>query len=119
MRAGSGGWFYNIGASPFLLESVLDDPGLRATTFVLIHGGLPFAQATRVLLGKPKVYADFSSQTFLTSARELSQVSGAGRRSDPRKCSSEPTPFHSSRQWLGRGRLAQRQERSARHSLLP
>jgi predicted TIM-barrel fold metal-dependent hydrolase len=53
---------------------VLNDPKLRKTNFVLIHGGLPFAQATSFLLGKPNVYADFSSQTFLTSVRELSQV---------------------------------------------
>jgi len=71
---GSGAWFYNTGASPFLLESVINDPKLRGTTFVLIHGGLPFAEASKVLLSKPNVYADFSSQTFLTSTRQLSQV---------------------------------------------
>jgi hypothetical protein len=67
--AGAGGWFYNSTASPFLLDSVLNDPKLRKTKFVLIHGGLPFAQATKFLLDKENVYADFSSQTFLTSAR--------------------------------------------------
>jgi len=72
--AGAGPFFYNSTASPFLLDSVLNDPKLRKTNFVLIHGGLPFAQATSFLLGKPNVYADFSSQTFLTSVRELSQV---------------------------------------------
>jgi len=72
--AGAGGWFYNSDASPFLLESVLNDPKLRNTKFVLIHGGLPFAQATKFLIRKPNVYADFSGQTFLTSTRELSQV---------------------------------------------
>lgn len=71
---GAGAWFYNSGAGPFLLDSVLNDPALRNTRFVLIHGGLPFAAATRFLLGKPNVYADFSAQTFLTSPRELSQV---------------------------------------------
>jgi hypothetical protein len=35
---------------------------------------LPFAQATRFLLDKGNVYADFSSQAFLTSTRELSGV---------------------------------------------
>jgi predicted TIM-barrel fold metal-dependent hydrolase len=72
--AGAGPWFYNSGANPFLLEPALNDPELRATTFVLIHGGLPNAAATRVLLGKPNVWADFSSQGFLTSTRELSTV---------------------------------------------
>ncbi len=72
--AGEGGWFYNSTASPFLLDSVLNDPKLKDTNFVLIHGGLPFAQATRFLLDKGNVYADFSSQAFLTSTRELSSV---------------------------------------------
>jgi predicted TIM-barrel fold metal-dependent hydrolase len=72
--AGAGGWFYNSTASPFLLDSVLNDPKLRKTKFVLIHGGLPFAQATKFLLDKENVYADFSSQTFLSSTRELSGV---------------------------------------------
>lgn len=72
--AGAGGWFYNRDASPFLLDPVLNDPALRGTKFVLIHGGLPFAQATRMLIGRPNVYADFSSQAFLTSTRELSHV---------------------------------------------
>lgn len=71
---GAGPWFYNSGASPFLLESVLNDPDLRGTMFVLIHGGLPLAEATKVLLTKPNVYADFSAQTFLSSIRQLSQV---------------------------------------------
>ena len=72
--AGAGGWFYNSTASPFLLDSVLNDPKLRKTKFVLIHGGLPFAQATKFLLDKENVYVDFSSQTFLSSTRELSGV---------------------------------------------
>ena len=72
--AGAGPFFANNNASPFLLEPLLNDPALRRTTFVLVHGGLPFAEATRVLLGKPNVYADFSSQGFLTSTRALSEV---------------------------------------------
>lgn len=72
--AGAGGWFYNRDASPMLLDSVLNDPKLRPTNFVLIHGGLPFAHATRMLIGRPNVYADFSSQAFLTSTRELASV---------------------------------------------
>jgi predicted TIM-barrel fold metal-dependent hydrolase len=72
--AGEGGWFYNSTASPFLLDSVLNDPKLKGANFVLIHGGLPNAQATRFLLDKGNVYADFSSQAFLTSTRELSGV---------------------------------------------
>lgn len=72
--AGASGFFNQSGANPFLLEPVLNDPKLRKTKFVLVHGGSPFAQQTRMLLYKPNVYADFSAQTFLLSTRELSAV---------------------------------------------
>lgn len=71
---GASGYFNQSGANPFVFEPVLNDPKLRATKFVLIHGGLPFAQETRMLIYKPNVYADFSGQTFLLSKRELSTV---------------------------------------------
>jgi predicted TIM-barrel fold metal-dependent hydrolase len=72
--AGASGYFNQSGANPFMLEPALNDPALRKTNFVLVHGGLPNAKATRALLYKPNVYADFSAQTFLTSTRELSEV---------------------------------------------
>jgi uncharacterized protein len=72
--AGASGYFNQSGASAFLLESVLNDPKLRQTKFILVHGGSPFAQQIRMLLYKPNVYADFSAQTFLLSTRELSGV---------------------------------------------
>jgi predicted TIM-barrel fold metal-dependent hydrolase len=72
--AGASGFFNQTGANPFLLEPLLNDPKLRKTKFVLVHGGSPFAQQTRMLLYKPNVFADFSAQTFLLSTRELSVV---------------------------------------------
>jgi hypothetical protein len=72
--AGASGYFNQNDASPFLLEHMLNDPKLRQTKFVLVHGGLPNAKETRFLLYKPNVYADFSAQAFLTSKRELSEV---------------------------------------------
>jgi uncharacterized protein len=72
--AGSGPFFDNAGADPFLLMPVLLDTALRETTFVLVHGGFPSAAATRVLFAKPNVFVDFSSQAFLSSTRELSEV---------------------------------------------
>ncbi len=71
---GASGYFNQSGANPFVLEPVLNDPKLRGTKFVLVHGGLPFAQEARMLIYKPNVYADFSGQTFLLSKRELSTV---------------------------------------------
>jgi predicted TIM-barrel fold metal-dependent hydrolase len=72
---GGCGHFFNLGgANPMLLESVINDPALRKTTFVLIHGGHPFVKETEFLLEKPNVYADFSAQTFLLTPKALSRV---------------------------------------------
>lgn len=73
--AGCGGYFELHGSNPLLLESALDDTTLRKTTFVLLHGGAgAFPKEVAVLLTKPNVYTDFSEQTWLLSARELSRV---------------------------------------------
>jgi predicted TIM-barrel fold metal-dependent hydrolase len=113
--AGAGAWFYNSGASPFLLDSVLNDPSLRGTTFVLVHGGLPFAAATRYLLGKPNVYADFSSQTFLTSTRELSQVLRTWLEAFPEKVlfGTDAYPLTTAVGWEEVGWIATRSARRA------
>jgi predicted TIM-barrel fold metal-dependent hydrolase len=64
--------YFSIGGSnPLLLESVFNDETLRQTNFVMLHGGWPFERQAGVMLMKPNVYADFSSQTFLRSARAL------------------------------------------------
>jgi predicted TIM-barrel fold metal-dependent hydrolase len=76
LHTGGGcGHFFNLsGANPLLLEPVLNDPALRGTTFVLVHGGYPFVKETEFLLEKPNVYADFSAQTFLLTPKALSRV---------------------------------------------
>jgi predicted TIM-barrel fold metal-dependent hydrolase len=72
---GCGGYFELRGANPLLLESVLDDPALRKTNFVLLHGGAgPYSKEIAALLVKPNVYTDFSEQTWLLPTRELSKV---------------------------------------------
>ncbi len=72
---GCGSYFMLSGSNPALLESVLSDPALRKTSFVLVHGGAgAFTKYTSYLLMKPNVYADFSEQTWLISTRALSQV---------------------------------------------
>jgi len=58
-----------------LLEPVLNDPQLRATKFVLLHGGaVAYTRETAFLLTKPNVYADLSEQTWLESPHRLSEV---------------------------------------------
>lgn len=72
--SGAGAYYRQSGSNPLLLESVFNDPSLRKTNFVIIHGGYPFTKETASLMGKPNVYADFSAQTFLIYPRELSEV---------------------------------------------
>ncbi|HYY97699.1 MAG TPA: amidohydrolase family protein [Pyrinomonadaceae bacterium] len=68
---GVGGYFGVAGSNPALLEPAFNDPTLRKTNFVLIHGGWPFADQAAALLLKPNVYADFSAQTFARSPHAL------------------------------------------------
>ena len=72
--AGSGGYFDVAGANPLLLEPLFDDPLLRKTNFVLVHGGWPFAQQVTALLTKPNVYVDFSNQTLVNPPQQVASV---------------------------------------------
>ena len=71
---GAGGYYRQSGSNPLLLETAFNDPTLRQTNFVVIHGGYPFTQEMRSLMSKPNVYADFSAQTFFMYPRELSGI---------------------------------------------
>lgn len=72
---GCGTYFMLNGSNPALLDSLVNDPSLRKTTFVLLHGGAgPFTKYAAYMLMKPNVYADFSEQTWLISTRKLSDV---------------------------------------------
>ena len=72
---GCGNYFDVAGARPTGLESILDDPTLRKTNFVLLHGGAgPYTHEVAVLLAKPNVYTDFSEQDALLPPRALSAV---------------------------------------------
>jgi len=74
MIDGAGSYYRPSGSNPLLLESVFNDPELRKTNFVLVHGGFPFTRQTISMFGKPNVYADFSAQTFFLYPRALSEV---------------------------------------------
>jgi uncharacterized protein len=65
--AGAGGYFDVSGANPLNLEGVLNDPGLRRTKFVMVHGGWPFTREITPLLEKPNAYLDFSAQSLTLS----------------------------------------------------
>ena len=70
---GAGGYYRASGSDPLLLESAFNDPTLRKTNFVIVHGGAPFTKQTASMMSKPNVYADFSAQTFFLYPRALSE----------------------------------------------
>jgi len=71
---GAGSYYRATGGNPLLLEPTFNDPELRKTNFVIVHGGLPYTKQTLSMFGKPNVYADFSAQTFFLYPRGLSEV---------------------------------------------
>jgi hypothetical protein len=71
--SGGGGYFSIAGANPLLLEPLFNDPRLRKTNFVLLHGGWPFIHEIGALLQKPNVYLDLSQQSLMIPPRTMSQ----------------------------------------------
>lgn len=69
--AGGGRYFAIAGVNPLLLEPVLNDPRLKATNFVLLHGGWPYVREAGALLQKPNFYLDLSQQAVIFPARTL------------------------------------------------
>jgi uncharacterized protein len=70
--SGGGGYFDIAGDNPLLLEPLFNDPRLRKTNFVLLHGGWPFVHEIGSLLQKPNVYLDLSQQSLMISPRTMS-----------------------------------------------
>jgi len=67
---GGGGNYDQRGSDPLLLTWLFNEPSLRKTNFVIVHGGgPPGAKHAGSLLSKSNVYADFSSWSFTMSPR--------------------------------------------------
>jgi hypothetical protein len=66
---GGGANYDQRGSNPLLLAWAFNEPSLRKTNFVIIHGGYPYYRETAGLLSKPNVYADFSALSYNEHAR--------------------------------------------------
>lgn len=71
---GCGELFDVAGSDPMLLEKVFNDPTLRNTNFVLLHGGFPFERHAIALITKPNVYVDTSELELMFSPPELARI---------------------------------------------
>lgn len=71
---GSGNFFSAAGSDPLLLEPVFNDPTLRKTNFVIVHGGGVYWPHAGVMLWKPNVYLDMSAMTLFYTPAKLAEV---------------------------------------------
>jgi predicted TIM-barrel fold metal-dependent hydrolase len=113
--AGAGSYFDVGGASPLLLESVLNDPELRKTNFVMIHGGWPFTREITPLLEKPNAYLDYSSQSLLLPPATLAQTLREWLEWVPEKVmfGTDAYPYSDELGWEESGWIAARRGREA------
>ena len=105
---GANGYFHIAGANPLNLESVLNDPRLRQTNFVLLHGGWPFTREIAALISKPNVYADFSEQTFMNYPRAVANAIREWLEWAPEKVlfATDAYPFSDNVYWEEAGWIA-------------
>ena len=106
--AGAGGYFHIGGANPLGLESVLNDPKLRKTNFVMVHGGWPFTREVAALLSKPNAYTDFSEQTFMSYPRTVAGAIREWLEYAPEKVmfATDAYPFSEEMSWEEAGWVA-------------
>jgi predicted TIM-barrel fold metal-dependent hydrolase len=106
--AGGGGYFHIAEGNPLGLESILNDPKLRKTNFVMLHGGWPFTREVAALLSKPNAYTDFSSQTFSNYPRAVAGAIREWLEYAPEKVlfATDAYPFSEEMYWEEAGWVA-------------
>jgi hypothetical protein len=72
--SGCGDFFDDAGADAMLLSPILNDPDLRKTNIVLLHGNPPRERNVSMLILKPNVYTDISVLELLWSPSELARI---------------------------------------------
>ncbi len=113
--SGAGGYFQVGGANPLLLESVFNDPELRKTKFVMLHGGWPFTREVAALLTKPNVWTDFSDQSLILAPEILASTLREWLGIVPEKVlfGTDAYPYSEQLGWEETGWIASRSGRRA------
>lgn len=112
---GLGRYFSIAGANPLLLEPLFNDPRLKHTNFVLLHGGWPFVREIGALLQKPNVYLDLSLQSLMMTPRTQSQWLREWLEWEPEKVlfGTDAYPLSDELGWPESAWIASRNERDA------
>jgi hypothetical protein len=71
---GAGAFYQAAGSDPLLLESAFNDPALRGTNFVIVHGGGVYASHAGAMIWKPNVYVDISAMTLIYTPATVAGV---------------------------------------------
>ena len=114
-EAGAGSYFDVTGANPLLLEPVLNDPRLRKTRFVMLHGSWPFTREITALLSKPNAFLDFSNQDLVFTPAALAGTLREWLEWVPEKIlfATDAYPYSSQMGWEEAGWIASRTARQA------
>ncbi|HEX4165035.1 MAG TPA: amidohydrolase family protein [Bryobacteraceae bacterium] len=98
---GVGSYFRDENANPFALESVFNDPSLRRTKFVMLHGSWPFAREAAASILKPNVYLDYSGFSYWTYPVEAARALRLYLEAAPEKVlyGTDGSPFSESIGW--------------------
>lgn len=112
---GAGSYFREANANPLALEPLFNDPSLRKTKFVLLHGGWPFTREAAAMILKPNVYLDFSGFVYMTYPRGASRALRLYLESAPEKVlyGSDASPFSNTVGWEEIAWIASRNGRLA------
>jgi predicted TIM-barrel fold metal-dependent hydrolase len=113
--AGAGGYFDVAGANPLNLEPLFNDPTLRKTKFVMVHGGWPFTREIAALLAKPNAYTDISVQDLLLPPSVLATTLHEWLAVEPDKVlfGTDAYPYSDEMGWEEAAWLASRNAREA------
>jgi hypothetical protein len=114
--ANGGGFNYDQrGANPLLLTWAFNEPSLRKTTFVIVHGGYPHYRETSGLISKPNVYADFSALSFFEGVQGQADLLRGWLSQWPEKVlyGSDATPNTDETSWEETGWIASQTAREA------
>jgi predicted TIM-barrel fold metal-dependent hydrolase len=113
--AGAGSYFSISGVNPLLLEPLFNDPRLRKTNFVLLHGGWPYVREIGSLLQKPNVYLDISSQDLIIPSHTEAQWLREWLELEPQKVlfGTDGYPYNDELGWPEATWIASRNARMA------
>jgi predicted TIM-barrel fold metal-dependent hydrolase len=112
---GIGRYFSIADANPLLLEPLFNDPRLKNTNFVLLHGGWPYVHEIGALLQKPNVYLDLSLQSLMMTPRTQSQWLREWLEWEPEKVlfGTDAYPLSDAMGWPESAWIASQNERDA------